>query len=115
MSGKDPKHPTLDNEITINLPLDRQVSIRDTLGCREGIHNRIHVKSRNEDYLIESTVDPMGNNDLKVFKNNQLIKHVFNGVNKLDEQKELTTDPKANTSQQNNDKKQQNSDNNKKP
>ena len=110
MTSEEPKHPTFDNEIKINLPMNRQVWVRDFLGCKQGIHNKINVKSHNEDILIESSVDPLGNNDLKVYKNNLLIKHVINGVNKTDEQKVVKSDQKneENTQSQQNDSKTQN-------
>ena len=93
MTNEEPKHPTFDNEIKINLPMNRQVCIQDFLSCKLGIHNKIQIKTNNEEIRVENTVDQLGDNELKVFKNNSLIKHVINGVNKqLDEQQEVKSD-----------------------
>jgi hypothetical protein len=48
MAAENQKHPTLDNKITVNLPQDRHISIHDTLNCKDGILNNIHVKNHNE-------------------------------------------------------------------
>ena len=106
MSKEESNHPTLENDVKINLPLDRQLLIHDIVGCKQGIHNNIHVKSKNEDILIQSRVDNVsGNNDLKVFKNNILIQHLVNGVQMNVKQSEDQNQP----TQQNQTQNQQNS------
>lgn len=104
MTSDDQKHPTLDNEIKINLPLDRQVWVRDTLGCKLGIRNRIHVKSDTENIVIENSLDQSGDNELKVFKNNQLIKHLVNGVKKVDVKQTAKSDQNRDADQHKGDK-----------
>ncbi len=111
MSAQNQNHPFLDNEIKINLPQDRHVIIQDSLSCKDGIYNNIRVKTSDQYIRVESRVDPNGSNDLKVYKNDVLVKHVVNGVtvgdhkNGLQNESNLKEDPKSDENEKNNSQK----------
>lgn len=91
----------MNNKIEVNLPRNRNIKISDTLSCRKGIRNYIEMKNEDELIKIDCRIDPDGRNELKVYKNGILAKHVVNGKSILEEQKNLALQESLNDESKN--------------
>ena len=76
MSQEQKKHPVLESKVGIKIE-NRHIIFSYNFNCKSGIQSSIHLINNDENILVKSSVDPIDNNELRVFKNNKLVNHLI--------------------------------------